>query len=93
LAFSRLLKIPIELRFWEGHDLSRAVKSFKTNRALAPAGCRRHQQRVFQQPLGRITLTEVHVLELAWKARKVEKVGIFAAFFARKRDAPFSPST
>ena len=32
---------------WEGHDFSRAVKSFKTKRASAPAGCLRHQSEFF----------------------------------------------
>ena len=35
---------------WEGHDFSRAVKSFNTNRASAPACWFRHQQQVLQQP-------------------------------------------
>jgi hypothetical protein len=47
---NRLLKNSDWVRFWEGHDFSRALKSFNTNRALAPASCFRHQQRVFQQP-------------------------------------------
>src|SRR5579864_5153318 len=36
---------------WEGHDFSRAVKSFKTNRASAPAGCLRHQSEFFSSLL------------------------------------------
>jgi hypothetical protein len=93
LAFSRLRTPPIGVRVWEGHDFNRAVESFKPTalqRLRATFGI---SSEFFSSLLGRITLTEVHVLELALKARKVEKVGILAGFSARKRDAPFSPST
>jgi hypothetical protein len=47
---SRLLKNSASNRFWEGHGLSRAAKSSKIGRALAPEVGFLLPKRVFQQP-------------------------------------------
>src|SRR5580704_16414894 len=76
---------PIGVRVWEGHDFSRAVESFKPTALQRLRAAFGISSEFFSSLVGRITLTEVHVLELALKARKVEKVGILAGFSARKR--------
>ena len=43
----------VSRKFWEGHDFSRAVKSSKISRALAPEDCLLLQTKFFQQPVRR----------------------------------------
>src|ERR1019366_6995713 len=47
----RLRKNSGSIRFWEGHDFSRAAKSFRPARALAPEMCFLRPRPVFPQPV------------------------------------------
>jgi|GEM_PF-3342936 len=55
--------------FWEGHDFSRAVKSFRFARALAPEVCFLRPRLVFPQPLQSCRQEPINTRALAPEGR------------------------